>query len=293
MLKNILKVLIALGIFGLLITPYTTSIFCQEKEARLLPPHDPVAENKLEQQIAIVSLGGLRTLVAAILSLEAFNQFQNSNWGELERRYRQIVTLAPHTPAYWDTGAWHLAFNAVSSFQKNPNIPIAERRRLSREYIAKGKNFLKEGIVNNPDSWYLYLQLGSLLSNPLKNPNFLEAAIAYEKAAQLGASSNVLRYQFYSLARVPEKSREAWELGRKLYKIPSNQKFPSLLVTLFALENRLDIPENQRIPFNELFPSVEYARSALSNQLTNHLDLPKDGLRETLEALPPPRKTKK
>ena len=94
------------------------------------------------------------------------------------------------------------------------------------------------------------------------------------------------RKEFYALVRVPSKSREALELGRELFKDPRNRT-PSLVSNIFVLENRLKVPEKDRVPFRELFPTDEIARDLMSSHLANSLKYPVDGLREALEALPP------
>lgn len=294
MLKNILVLLISCGLFGTALMPWENSILRRENQAGLLPEETLAGGDALNQQMAMISLGGLRSLVAAFLSLEAFESFRQGDWHGVELRYKQIVTLAPHTAFYWDTGAWHLAYNAASSFLRDDHdhLPMSEKRRLYREYIDKGKNFLRKGAATNPDDWLVQSRLGNILSDTKRYPDFQQAADAYARAKELGAPSIVSRQQFYSLARIPGKAKEAWELGKELYKTPDN-RLPSMATTLFALQNRLNVPEKDRIPFRELFPSDKLARVSFINQLSNGLGYPTDGIREALDALPPAPEKKK
>ena len=109
MLKNIVIFIIALLGFGMIRLPLQERILEQEKNAGLLEePVNLSSSDYLEQQLAMVSLGGLRSLVAAVLSMEAFDCFLISDWTNLERRYNQITALAPHSDFYWDNGSWHL-----------------------------------------------------------------------------------------------------------------------------------------------------------------------------------------
>lgn len=109
MLKTIVIFIIALLGFGMIRLPLQNRILEQEKAAGLLD--DPVelsSSDYLEQQLAMVSLGGLRSLVAAVLSMEAFDCFLISDWANLERRYNQITSLAP-IPTFTGTtvrGIW-------------------------------------------------------------------------------------------------------------------------------------------------------------------------------------------
>ena len=161
-----------------------------------------------------------------------------------------------------------------------------ERREGFRKYIQKGRRFLEKGINANPDSWYLQSLLGNMYSDTYRQPDFEKAAEAYRKARNLGAPPLTARKEFYALVRVPSKSREALELGRELFKDPRNRT-PSLVSNIFVLENRLNIPEKERIPFRELFPTDEIARDLMTSHLANSLKYPVDGLREALESLPP------
>lgn len=276
--------------FGLLRMPLEERILRQEFEAGLLPPALPSeASNAMGQQLAFVSLGGLRSLVAAALTIDAFGHFQTGDWPRLEEQYRLIVTLAPHNPFYWEAGTSHLVYDASSSMRDNTNLSAQERLLGFRHYVIKGQRFLDEGIANNPGRWRLYLMKGNLLSDLVRyrSPDFEAAAKAYRKAIDLGADERYHRWIFYCLARVPERSREAWTLGRRLYEDPSNRT-PSLETTIYALENRLDIPGDERIPFRQLFPSDREAWWSLYRQLNNNLGYPTDGLRKKLSELPVP-----
>lgn len=268
--------------------PLENHILRAEHNNGLLPP--PLLTNSkdaLNQQLALVSLGGLRSLVAAMLDIDAITFFQSKNWPELEKRYRQIVALAPGNPFYWDNAVWHLAYNAATDQMEDNNLTASQKNTNYKNYTAIGKRFLDSGIEHNPSSWKLYLRKGHLLST---RPHFIDysaAADAYRRAVELGAPSYYKRMEFYCLARDPAKSREAWQLGRSLYNNPSN-RLPTLEAILFALENRLDTPENERIPFKQLFPDTQDARQALYLYMTSNQNYPMDGIRAKLDSLPAP-----
>ena len=50
-------------------------------------------------------------------------------WFRLEETYETIVTLAPQTRYYWDTGSWHLAYNASADYDENAGPPALRRRQ--------------------------------------------------------------------------------------------------------------------------------------------------------------------
>lgn len=286
MLKTTIIFLIALLGFGMVRLPLQDHILKQEKSAGLLDESIELeTSDYLEQQLALVSLGGLRSLVAAILNMEAFDCFLTSDWTNLERRYNQITALSPYSDFYWDNGAWHLGNNASSSYLDNKRLSPLERREGFQKYIRKGRLFLEKGVRANPNSWYLQSMLGNMYSDTYRHPDFEKAAAAYHQARKLGAPNLTARKEFYALARVPSKSREALALGKELFKSPINRT-PSLICNLFVLENRLHIPTQDRIPFRDLFPTDEIARDLMSAHLANSLKYPVDGLREALETLP-------
>lgn len=145
MLKTIVIFIIALLGFGMIRLPLQNHILEQEKAEGLLDnPVELSSSDYLEQQLAMVSLGGLRSLVAAVLSMEAFDCFLISDWANLERRYNQVTALAPHSDFYWDNGSWHLGNNASSSYLDNKRLSPMERREGFRKYIQKGRRFLEK-----------------------------------------------------------------------------------------------------------------------------------------------------
>ncbi len=265
--------------------PLQEQILAQEKAAGLIEePLNLPAADCLEQQLSMVCLGGLRSLVAAVLNMDAFDCFVRGDWTNLERRYNQIVALAPHTDFYWDNGAWHLGCNAASSALDNKMYSDLEQREEFRNYIRKGRQFLEKGVQANPDSYFLYSALGNMYSDIYRLPDFEKAAAAYHRAVELGGSGRSARNEFYALCRVPSKAKEALSLGRELFSNPKLRS-PSLVCNIFALENRLNIPEAQRIPFRELFPTDDVARQLLQSHMQNSLRYPSDGFRQALEKL--------
>ncbi len=98
-LKNGFIVIFAVAGFGMVRMPLQESILEQEKSAGLIEEAlDLPASEALEQQFSMVALGGLRSLVAAILIMDAVEWFLKADWTNLERRYCEIVALE----ADWD-----------------------------------------------------------------------------------------------------------------------------------------------------------------------------------------------
>jgi hypothetical protein len=244
---KILLLLVALLVFGAVRMPFEAKLGSELRDARLFPPPLEIGtREKIGQTSSAVALGGLRTLVATFLNLRAFTFFTEQRWDDVESTFETIVDLAPQTSYYWDTGSWHMAYNAASYYLNDSKLPVLRRREAWRSSILKGRAFLERGVRNNPDDWNLLASLGFLLSDSNKfpafrdpNETFAAAADAYRKSAETGkALSYVKRSWFYSLARVDGRESEALALGRSLYDAGMQNRTPTLLMLLLVLEAR-------------------------------------------------------
>lgn len=250
--------------------------------------------DRIGQTSSTVALGGLRTLVATFLNLRAYTAFSERRWETIEETFNTIVDLAPHTRYYWETGSWHLAYNAASYYLNDSTLPPLRRREAWRQYILKGRAFLERGIRNNPNDWSLLANMGMLLSDPNKLPAFRDtnaafatAAEAYRKSAATGkALDYVKRAHLYALARVEGHEPESLALARSLAAASPRNRTPTLLMLLLVLEAH----ENPSIDVAgravELFGSPEKAYDSLClHWLRTRERFPVFGLSAALESL--------
>jgi predicted Zn-dependent protease len=144
--------------------------------------------------------------------------------------------------------AWHMAWNASTAAMNDPRQPRqALRVKAAREYFALGKDFLERGIKNNPERPELYEALARLYRD--KYEDHEHASEFFAKAAALpGGHSYARRFAAYELAQVPGREREAYAQLRALYDRGEQERLPTLIRRLKELENKLDIPPDQRIP---------------------------------------------
>ena len=286
--------LAALLAFGAVRMPFEAGIARELRAAGLTPPPLEIGtREKIGQTSSAVALGGLRTLVATFLNLRAFSFFQEKRWDDVADTYDMIVDLAPHTTYYWESAASHSAYNASSYYLHDAELPPLRKKQAWRESIFRGRAFLERGIRNNPTDWGLLANLGFLLSDTLKFPafrdpdkTFAEAAAAYGKSAATGhALPYVVRMEFYSLARVTGKEREALALGQQLYAKKQNRT-PTLLVLLLVLEAHENPALNTTQRATELFETPQKAHEALCNHWLRGNDrFPVYGVAATLESL--------
>jgi tetratricopeptide (TPR) repeat protein len=152
---------------------------------------------------------------------------------------------------FWDTAAWHMAWNAsVAAMNDRTQPRLALRVKAQREYFALGKDFLERGIKNNPDRPQLYEALARLYKEKYKDHE--RASECYAKAAALpGAATYDRRFSAYEISYCEGREREAYERLRTLYDEGQQQRLPTLIARLKFLEDKLKIPQAQRIPDRE------------------------------------------
>jgi hypothetical protein len=141
-----------------------------------------------------------------------------------------------------------MAWNAsVAAFNDPAQPRQALRVKAQREYFALGKDFLERGIRNNPDRPQLYEALARLYRD--KYHDHARAAEYFVQAAQRpGAPSYERRFAAYELSYCEDREHEAYARLHELYLAGEDQRLPTLITRLKFLEEKLDIPHEERIP---------------------------------------------
>lgn len=277
--------LLVLAGAGWLMQPLRVQLRQQEQACRLqLPPPDYGQTDALTQQLALFSLGGLRTFAAEMLSIDATNAWIQQDWPRARQRWEQITTLCPQRVNYWLRASNDMAKNAVAWVQEQEEPGSCEQAVQSKYYLDSAEQFLLEGIANNPDSALLWLHLGAFDEDLSRRTNFTRAVEDYRRALELGASPMYRRWVFYNLCRIRGREKEAWELGRALYQ-EERHRSPSLRCLLLVLQHKLDIPAEQQFTPEQLFGSSARAEKQLRAFLRNDLRFPTAGIREMLNGL--------
>lgn len=281
-LWHILSGLVLLALGGLVLWPLSLQLRRAEERAGLLSAFPVMTGDALAEQLSFFTLGGLRSLAAEVLTLDATHAWMQRDWPRAERRWQMITTLCPQRPNYWVSASRDMATNAAAHALHDVSLPPGEQTRLARRYIERGERFLLDGLTQLPDSALLYMRLGDLYADLNRNPSFTRAAAAYHKAVEHGASALYRRQEFYSLCRIRGREQEAWELGRELFMASASHRVPSLRCLLFVLQNKLDVPAAERLSPAQLFGSEEKARRELANFARNQLRFPVQGIKEYL-----------
>jgi hypothetical protein len=202
---------------------------------------------KLGQLGFIATLSGFRAIVADGLFIQAHIAWERTEWGRMLLLFQHVTTLQPRVILFWDMAAWHMAWNAATAAMNDrTQSRLALRVKAQREYFALGKDFLERGIKNNPDRYQLYEALARLYKEKYKDHE--RAAEFYALAAAFSdAPSYVRRFSAYELSYCEGHEREAYEHLRQLYEEGLKERLPTLINRLKSLENKLGIPQDQRI----------------------------------------------
>ena len=248
MIRGAIVTLLLLA-FGGLRLPLESALTEEHKSAYF---HQAKLKLDLREQIGqlgfLAALSGFRSLVADFIFIEAHTAWERTQWGRVLLLFRQATTLQPRSLIFWDMAAWHMAWNAsVAARNDRSRLTTPVRRKLEREYFALGKDFLERGIRNNPDHALLYESLGRIYRE--KYQDHAAAARAFDLAAlRADAPEYDRRFAAYELSYVPGREREAYARLRALYDRGEDERLPTLLKRLKFLEEKLDIPLQERIP---------------------------------------------
>lgn len=294
LIRKLLTYTVALSILsagGYLLHLPTRALEKQQQQQGLQPP--PVQLDRgdaLSQQLAFFSLGGLRSLVAEVLTLDATDAWSKKDWPRSLRRWQSATTLAPSRINYWLNAAHDMTNNAAGDIAADATRTRADRLAATREYIGHGEQFLLKGIANNPENWQMHAGLAEQYSNIYRRPQFSKAACALQKALAMGAPEHYRRFLFYCLCRTRGAEQQAWQLGRELWEQEDN-RVPAVRFLLFVLQNKIEVPAEQALGIDTLYRnSAEetaeevqaYARKDLQLFLNNDLLYPVNGVREFL-----------
>ena len=196
----------------------------------------------------VAALSGFRAVVADFLFIRAYIAWERTEWSRVLFLFRQITTLQPRSILFWDMAAWHMAWNAGTAALNDPAQPrLALRLKAQREYFDLGRDFLEHGIKNNPDRPQLYEALARLYRDKYKDHARASEYFA-QAATKPGAPGYAKRFAAYELSYCDGREREAYAQLLALYQAGEKERLPTLISRLKFLEEKLNIPPDQRIP---------------------------------------------
>ena len=238
-------------IFGVMKLPAERAMSLQHRQLQFGDIVTLDLREKIGQLGFVAALSGFRSIVADGLFIQAHVAWEQTEWGRVLLLFRQVTTLQPRSILFWDMAAWHMAWNASVAAMNDQTQPrLSLRVKAQREYFALGKDFLERGIKNNPDRPQLYESMARLYKEKYKEHE--RASEFFAKAAVLpGAPRYDRRFSAYELSYCEGREREAYERLRQLYDEGEKERLPTLITRLKFLEDKLEIPQDQRIPAKE------------------------------------------
>jgi len=240
--------------FGVMKLPAEHALSLQHRSASG-GQSDDIANLDLREKIGqlgfVAALSGFRAMLADFIFIQAHAAWERTEWGRVLFLFKQVTTLQPHVPLFWDMAAWHMAWNASAAAMNDQSQPrLALRVKAQREYFALGKDFLERGVKNNPDKPQLYEALARLYRD--KYNDHARASEYFAKASALpGAASYDERFSAYELSYCEGREREAYECLHGLYNKGKKERLPTLIRRLKFLEQKLNVPPEQCIPDKE------------------------------------------
>lgn len=248
-MKTTLAIIVALLLFGAAKLPFERALSAERAKQNVAVLRLGLDLRAQVGQLGVLAaLSGFRSIIADFLFIQAHVAWERTEWPRVLMLFRQVTTLQPRSTLFWDMAAWHMAWNAAAAAMNDPAQPrLALRQKAQREYFDIGRDFLERGIRHNPDKPQLYEALARLYRDKYKD--HAQAAKFFELAAgKPGAPSYARRFAAYELSHVEEREREAYNRLLSLYREGEKERLPTLIRRLKFLEERLNIPSDQRIP---------------------------------------------
>lgn len=248
-MKRTLLISVAVLAFGAAKLPCERGLSAAQAQLHLSAHRVDIGLREQAGQLGFVAaLSGFRSIVADILFIQAHVAWERMDWTRVLMLFRQVTTLQPRSVLFWEMAAWHMAWNAGGAALNNPAQPrLALRIKAQREYLELAKDFLERGIKNNPDRPKLYEAMARLYRDKYKN--HAAAAEYFALAAEKpGAPSYAKRFAAYELSYCDGREQEAHDRLLRLYSSGERERLPTLISRLKFLEDRLNIPVDQRIP---------------------------------------------
>lgn len=248
MKRGLIAVAIIL-LFGVLKLPMERALAADHRVYNFVEPELNLdLRERIGQMGFVAALSGFRAVLADLLFIKAHIAWERTEWGRVLFLFRQVTALQPHVPLYWDTAAWHMAWNASAAALNDRSQPRqALRVKAQRDYFAIGKDFLERGIKNNPRNPKLYESMAMLYRD--KYNDHAHASEFFRKASDCpGAPSYDKRFSAYELSYCEGWEPQAYIQLRRLYDAGTQERLPTLIKRLKYLETKLNIPKVQRIP---------------------------------------------
>lgn len=266
-IRNLIVIAAVLAGTGYLRMPREQKFTQDLRERKIAHPQiDSEIWSEMGQTSLAGAFGGLRSVMASFMSVGAYDHFENNDWYELENDYDVITALDPYNSFYWDSGGWHLGWNAASWAKRNQDFSPAKRQLFEMEYLEKGDAFYWKGLKYNPKSEKLYYEMGAMWSNEFKRPDLERAAEAF-KMVRYSRNPVYRRRYLFTVSRITGREIEAYdEMMRLMQDGPIHFSVPKFRVLSVILGSNPELPDGVLRPqIHQVFQTKELAYRDLYN----------------------------
>ena len=214
----------------------------------LYAPLEYTARDAVGQMGFAATLGGLRSLVASVTYLMGFTAFEDVNWSRVDMLFGITTMLQPRFDVYWDDAAEHMAYDAASYYRYDESRPSLYRKQLYRQHVQRGVDILNDGLRHLPQNDRLHTALANIYGRRVEPPNHELAGTHYLLAFQNGGLpvyERLAAYEWAQLDDAPGRWQEAYAILKHSYG--RGLRLPGAINFMHLLENKLNIPEAQRV----------------------------------------------
>jgi len=246
--RKIAIVLVFFVITGLLRAPWEDRLSERLTEARLLrtPPASVDWRQRLRQDVLAALFGKLRSIMAIYWTLAGMEDWANKDWPGVEKNFRMATDLDPEDTDLWSFAIWQLETNAASYWHLREDVPETVREAEAQQWVLKGLDFADRALQYHPQSAKLLAQTAKIYLDKMRLP--CDAAEYYQRARDGDSPLGFLtRFYPYALALCGGSELEAHRILMGLYQ-EQRHRVPTLIKRIKMLEEKLDIPLDQRIP---------------------------------------------
>jgi hypothetical protein len=208
------------------------------------------------QGMAIALLAGFRGVVADFLWIQSHGYWEKKQWLRQYGDMEVVAMLQPLSTLFWDTGAWHMAWNIGYAVSVDPaNRTTAEGIKREHEWWEKAREFLQRGIENVPDRPDLYFSMAWLYWDKYKDA--CKAQEYFHKAVNAKGAPEFLNIRLSAIGRMELRAMEkcgdvmgAYQRWRELWYEDHNkvdQPWTVVEREIKRLENVLNVPDQERV----------------------------------------------
>ncbi len=226
-------------------------------------------QGALGQGVTVGLLGGFRAIAADFFWIKTNSVWSDYDLPATQTLIKLVTAIDPRPLYFWQNGARMIAYDMpnwrVAEAGGYDVVSTAMQQQIEHEQSAVAIKYLNEAFGYHPDSVQIYLEIGNVYLNRLKDLN--SAAEYYHKAALRSDAPYFVARIYAELLRRQGRNAEAYDWLKKLYPTlpkptppglvqpaknqPSALEIemamaPVVLGRIREIEKELKIPEYQR-----------------------------------------------